>query len=190
VTRVLGDLERLTLLDELALVHHRDPVADMADDVEVVRHEKVGDPRVGLDLQEQVQHAGLGREVERADRLVTDDELRFQRQGARDGDALALPTRELARQATHGVPRQVHPVEQLLHTLTGRTTEDALDTERLGEDAPHRQGGIERRVRVLEDHLQLLAQRAALPAGSVAHVLTVKGDGAPRHGRQSQDGTT
>lgn len=39
--RVAGHLRGIALLDDLAAVHHGDPVADVADHVEVVRDEQV-----------------------------------------------------------------------------------------------------------------------------------------------------
>src|SRR5205085_1536271 len=42
VAWVLADLVGLAGLDDLALVHHRDPVGDVADDADVVGDEDVG----------------------------------------------------------------------------------------------------------------------------------------------------
>lgn len=69
------------------MTHHR----------QVVRDEDVGDPQLLLQLVEQVQHLRLHGEVQRGDRLVTDDHVGVQRQGTGDPDALALPTGELLR---------------------------------------------------------------------------------------------
>ena len=41
-------------LDDLAQIHDRDPVADLADRAQVVRDEQQGDIGVGLHLPEQV----------------------------------------------------------------------------------------------------------------------------------------
>ena len=99
------------------VVHHRDAVADVPDDVEVVGDEEVGDAGALLDLHEQVQHAGLGGQVQGADRLVADDQLGVAGQGAGDGDALALAAGELPRQPARGVGGQVHLVQQVAHPL-------------------------------------------------------------------------
>ena len=86
-------------LDDLPEVHDRDPVGDVADDGEVVGDEEVGEPELLLQLDEQVQHLRLDRDVERRHRLVGDDELRLQDERAGDPDALALAAAELVRVA-------------------------------------------------------------------------------------------
>ena len=43
-------------------------------------------------LHQQIENLGLDRHVERADRLVADDELGLNRERAGDADALALAT--------------------------------------------------------------------------------------------------
>ena len=67
------------------------------DDAEVVRDEDVREVELVLQVVEQVDHLRLDRDVERRDRLVGDDQLRVQRERARDADALSLAARELVR---------------------------------------------------------------------------------------------
>ena len=86
-------------LDDPPEVHHGDPVADVADDAQVVGDEQVGQPELALQPLEQVDDLGLDRHVERADRLVGDDQVGLQRERTRDADALALAARELVRVA-------------------------------------------------------------------------------------------
>ena len=50
-----------------------------------------------LEVVEEVENAGLDRDVERRGRLVEQQQFWFQQQGAGDGDALALAARELVR---------------------------------------------------------------------------------------------
>ena len=109
------DLVAVAVLDDLAAEHHGHAVADVADDGEVVRDEQVGDAGALLDLDEQIQHTLLGRQVQCRHGLVADDELRIEREGARDRDALTLPAREFARQTAARVRRQPDLVEQLPH---------------------------------------------------------------------------
>ena len=63
-------------LDQLADVHHRDAVADVLDDAQVVGDEQVGQAELVLQVLEQVEDLRLDRDVERRDRLVADDQLR------------------------------------------------------------------------------------------------------------------
>ena len=112
-SRAGGDLVAVAGLDQLAPVHHGDPVADVADHGQVVRDEEVGDAGALLDLDEQVEHPGLGRQVERRDRLVADDELRVEGERPGDCDALPLTAGELARQPARGIRGKAHLLEQL-----------------------------------------------------------------------------
>jgi hypothetical protein len=64
-----------------------------------VADEEVGEAVANLQLAEEIDDLGLHRHVEGRRRLVEDDQLRAQDDGARDGDALALAARELVRVA-------------------------------------------------------------------------------------------
>ena len=88
---------RARKLDELAQVHHRDAVGDVADDAQVVRDEDVRQPELRLEVLEQVEDLRLHRDVQRGDRLVGDDQLRVERERPRDPDPLPLTARELVR---------------------------------------------------------------------------------------------
>ena len=85
------------LLDDAAGVQHRDLVAQVVDHREVVADQQVGHAELLLQVLQQVQHLRLHRDVERADRLVGDDQARPRDQRARDRDALALAAGELVR---------------------------------------------------------------------------------------------
>ena len=71
----------------------------MLHDREVVRDEQVRDVALGLKVLEQVQDLRLDRDVERADRLVADDEVRLECDRPGDADALPLPAGEFVRLA-------------------------------------------------------------------------------------------
>ena len=61
--------------------------------------EQIGQTELLLQILEQVDDLRLDRNVERRDRLVAHDELRIDRQRARDADALALSARKFVRVA-------------------------------------------------------------------------------------------
>ena len=84
-------------LDDPAQVHHRDPVAHVADDGHVVGDEEHRQAQLLAQLVEQVQHGRLHRHVERRDRLVGHQQLGLERERAGDRDALALAAGEVAR---------------------------------------------------------------------------------------------
>ena len=125
VLRVLADLVGGPLLDDLALVHHRDPVGDVADDADVVGDEEVGEAELVLEVVEQVDDLRLDRDVERRDRLVADHQLRFQRQRPGDPDPLPLAAGELVREAVVVLGGEPDPLQQLLHLRAAGPTPEA-----------------------------------------------------------------
>src|SRR5262245_29437804 len=74
VQRALVELVAASDLYDTAEIHDGDAVGDMADHGEVVGYENVSEPEALLQLHKEVQHLRLDRNVERGDRLVTDDE--------------------------------------------------------------------------------------------------------------------
>ena len=70
-------------------------------------------PSFSPQLLEQVQHRRLHRDVERRDGLVGDEQLRLEREGARDAHALALTAGELARIGVERPRAEPDEVEQL-----------------------------------------------------------------------------
>ena len=172
-------------LDDLAQVHDRHPVADMPDHGQVVRDHHVGQAQLVLQVLEQVDDLGLDRHVKRGDRLVGDDQLGPQRQGAGDPDALPLAAGELVRVPVVVLGIEADELEQFLHAApdpAGRR--DLLQPEWRTHDGAHGVPGIERRVGVLEDHLDLAAQRTHLALPQVGDVAAVNHD--PAAGRLVQ----
>src|ERR1700730_18147509 len=104
-------------LDDLAQVHDDDPVRDVLDHREVVRDEEGGQAALLLQPFEQVDDLGLDGDVERADRLVADDEAGIDGQGAGYAHALPLAPRELVWVAVAEGGNQTHDVAQLLDAL-------------------------------------------------------------------------
>ena len=84
-------------LDDAAEIHHGDAVGDVLHHREIVRDEDVGEAEPPLQVAQQVEHLRADRHVERRDRLVAHDQLRLDRERARDHDALALPAGEFVR---------------------------------------------------------------------------------------------
>ena len=97
--RVVEDGAGRTALDDLALPHDDDPVADVVGGREVVGDVDDRDAEVVAQRPEQVDDRHAQRGVDHRHRLVGDDErgLRYQRAG--DRDPLQLAARELVREA-------------------------------------------------------------------------------------------
>src|SRR5579884_2172200 len=172
VTRMLVQALRGADLEDPAEVHDGDPVGDLPDHREVGGDEDVREPELALEVLEQVEDLRLDGDVEGGDRLVADDQLRLERERARDADALALTAGELVRVAVVVLGVQADALEQLLHAPLAVLLR-VVDRERLRDDLPHALPRVERRVRILEDDLHLAAdrpQRALAEMGDVAPV--------------------
>ena len=63
------------VLDDLAGVHHGDPVAHAGDDAEVVGDQQHGDVEALLQIGEEIEDLRLDRHVEGGRRLVGDEQL-------------------------------------------------------------------------------------------------------------------
>ena len=90
-------------------VHDRDAIADVLDDAHVVGDEDVGEPQLGLERLEQVEHLRLDRDIERRHRLVAHDQLRLEDQRPGDADPLALAAGELVRDSAGRGTRRAPP---------------------------------------------------------------------------------
>jgi hypothetical protein len=121
-----------------------------------VGDEQVRQPELDLQLGEHVEDLRLDRDVEGGNGLVCDDELRGRDERACDPDPLPLPARELVRVAVVVLGVQPDHFEHLPDArppLVARA--EVLEPKRLGDDRPHGAAGVERRVGVLEDELDL-----------------------------------
>src|SRR5581483_4109195 len=99
VAWIAEHLVAATRLDDPALVHHRDAVADPFHHRHVVRDEQVGDAKLGLQLLKQVEDARLNRDVERGDTLIGHDDLGRDGKRPRNADALPLAAGEFVGMA-------------------------------------------------------------------------------------------
>lgn len=102
----------LTLFDDVAAIKQIDPIADLAQHGEIVRDEQEGQAVLGLDALEQIEDLRLHRDVERRARFVADEQLRLDREGAGDGNPLALAAGKGGRQAIDAAGLQADLVEQ------------------------------------------------------------------------------
>ena len=152
-------------------VHHRHAVADVPHDAQVVRHEEVGQPELGLQVLEQIQDLGLHRDVQGRDRLVGDHQAGLERERAGDADALALAAAEGMGEPPHVLGPEPDAAQEIGHALLALApAPHAVDQQRLADEVEQRHAGIERGERVLEDHLHLAAQRPQLRPAQPAHL--------------------
>ena len=85
------------LLDDLAGVHHRDPIAHLGDDAEVVGDQDDRGAGLVAQVAHEVEDLGLDRHVERGRGLVGDQQLRLAGKRHRDHDPLCHPAGHLVR---------------------------------------------------------------------------------------------
>ena len=91
------DRFRIRRLHNPAQIHHHHPAADVLDDREVVSNKQVSDSQLLLQILQQIDDLGLHRHIQRAYRLITDEQPRLNGQRARDADPLPLSAAELVR---------------------------------------------------------------------------------------------
>ena len=123
-----------------------------------------------LQLVEEVEDLGLDRDVEGADRLVGHDDLRLERQGPGDADALALPPGELVGVAVHRRGIEADALEERGRGLQGGPDILAVGDRAVGDGPPDAHPRVQRTVGILEDHLDpppRLPQGLARQAGHV-----------------------
>ena len=173
VPRVGEQLGGRRRLDDPAQVHDGDPVADVAHDRHVVGDEQHRQPEPLLQVGEQVEHRRLHRDVERRHRLVGDQHLGLERQRAGDRRRAGAGRRRTgagcASSALGGRPTRSISSRQRASTWLGGTSLWARSSSPSAWRTVMPR--VERRVRVLEDHLD----RA--PLGAVAlrrHRLAVE----------------
>lgn len=145
-------------LDDPAVAHHRDAVAEVHGLVQVVRDEDDGLAERLLELEQLVLHLPADERVERGERLVHQQHVRVGRERPGEADALAHPARELRGQR---VLPAVEPGEcdRLARTSAALGATDALDLERERGVVDHR--AVRQQGEVLEHHAHPAATELA-----------------------------
>jgi hypothetical protein len=164
--RPLEDLVGRALLDDHAVLHHEDAVAEVADDAEVVRDEEVAHARRLAQSRQQVEDLRLDRHVERRHRLVEHDHGGAGRERAGDGDPLPLAARHPQREAPGDPGREADLLQQLEHAgTTGGTPGELSRRQGVQQDALDVPARVERAQRVLIDDRDESAPQAATGLG-------------------------
>ena len=168
-------------LHDLPQIHHRDPVAQVFDHPQVVRDEEIRQPELLLNVREQVDDLGLDGDVERGDGLVADDQVGFQGESPGDADALPHASRELVRHTPGQLRVETDDAHEFRDAALplGAGQLRVLE-KRLGDGAADVEAGIERRMRVLKDHLHARTQRTQFSRRSGLEIDAVKDDAARR----------
>ncbi len=138
-----------------------------------MRHENHRQMQPLLQLQEQIDHLRLHRNVERRHKLIGNDDVGLDSKRPGNADALALAARKLMRITTRSILRQAHEFQELgdaAGNIGGRS--HLVDAQRLADDLLHRHAWIERAVGVLKDHLDTAVEAAPIACLEMRDVLT------------------
>ncbi len=165
------------LLDHVALVHDRDPVAVLRHDPEIVGDEQHGRTAGAHGGPQRVQELGLDRHVEAGGRLVRDQQSRLVDGRHRDQHALGHAAGQLVRVRV-GTPARIRNPDrcQRLDRLRACLAATSpvmcpVDVGDLVADLEHR---VECRARVLDHQPHLAAaDPAQLVVARVEHALAL-----------------
>ena len=139
-------------------VHHRDPVAYVFHDAQVVRDEDIGEAALLLQRHEKVEHLGPYGHVQGAHRLVADDQFGVHAERPGYADALPLPAGELVGIAVHVFGSHVYGLEQIADYFPPlRPRPRPVLSEGILEGADDGEGGVKGRVGILEHDLHALS---------------------------------
>jgi len=151
---VIIKLPRLADFHDVAQVHHRYAVGDVADDGKVMGDEEVAQVLVPvLELFQEIDDLRLDGNVQRGDGLVAHDERRVAGQGAGYPDALALAAGKLVREAAGHRGIEADDAEELFHPVLifAPGQYHAVDFQRLTDDAAGALPGVKGGIGVLKD---------------------------------------
>ena len=153
------------LLYHVAQVHNTDTIGNIADNGKVMSNKQVGQVLLFLQVAQQVDNLRLNRHIQRRHRLVTNDKLGISSQTACNADSLALTAGKLVRIAVEEVGSQTaffhDPHDRVLQSGAVFGIK-AVRNQTFTDDLTNRHTGVQRRIRILEDKLQVTAQLAHL----------------------------
>jgi hypothetical protein len=95
--RMFEDVSDPADLRELAQVHDGDAIRDIPNRGHVMGDHQVREPHLPLQRHEAIEDLCLDGDIERAGRLVEDDDLRVHDEGSGEGETLPAPAGELMR---------------------------------------------------------------------------------------------
>src|SRR5437762_1456324 len=175
--------------DQLPQIHDTDARGDVFDNRNGVRDEQVGQPKLLLEIGEQVDDLRLNRNVQSGDRFTGHNQFRLQRQRSSDADSLPLPAAELMRIPIHHRRIQSHRLQQVGNVMFAfRSTRQMMNGERLTDDRANRHSGIQRCIRILKDELHVAAFPPQFLLIEPADLDTVKSYTAGIRLDEAQDG--
>ena len=175
-------------------IQHQYALAQLPHQRQIVTDEQQAHVRLALQVREQGHDLLLGRDIQRTDRLVADEQTGLQDRGAGDADTLALSAGELVRVAARELGGESHAAQHRgeLRGARGAIEIRGVHPRRLAHDLADRHARIEASQRVLEDDLQIASQRAQHTLGQIRerlpHPHDATGGGAQQLQRGAHEG--
>ncbi len=111
--RIFEDRRARADFHDPAQIHHTYLMGDPFDHGHVMADEQVTQAQVRLQVHHQVDDLRLHGHIQRADRLIRDDQLGVYSERAGYGGALALAARQFMRKARHELARQADAVKDV-----------------------------------------------------------------------------
>ena len=150
----------------------------MADDGEVVTDEDKRNSEFLLQFLDKVDDLGLDGNIEGGDRLIADDQLRFEDHGPGDAYPLALATGEFMGISIDHQWQQADLVHDLLYPVSPLLLGEFWKVygQRFGDDLTDSHAWVEGSQRILKDDLQLFSYAGHLGGVQPFQVFT-----APDH---------
>ena len=166
------------------MIDDTDPVGQGSNDGEIVGDEQDPKAERRLQLTQKLDDAGLDGNVQRRQDFIAEQHVRIHDQCPCDRNPLPLAAGELVGEATDGGQRQPHLMERFLDAMPyDRRFKIVERSDGVRQDLADPMTGVERAVRVLEDHLQPASLAMRSVPGQGTERLAVQADGAAR-GRQ------
>ena len=168
-------LVRAGHLHDLAQIHDRHIVGDIAHDGQVVADEHIGQVHALLQLHQQGDDLRLNGHIQRGDHLVADDEVGLQCQRPGDGDALPLAAGELVGIAEAEIRVDANQLQLAHHIVVPLhlIAQHFVDIQALGHHVHDRHSGVQRREGILGDHLNVLAHTLKASGVQILHIMAL-----------------
>src|SRR5580698_1018135 len=148
------------LLQDFAFVHHGDFVSETRNQLKIVGNMHVGERTARLQLRQQGENHVLICGVETGKRFIEDQQLRFERQRARDREALLLAAAEFGSALVCAVGRQSYKFHQRQRALILFDRRSfALDAQGFGDDFTRRETRVQGFGGLLKNILNFAAKR-------------------------------
>jgi hypothetical protein len=130
--------------NDLAQVHHADPVGHVRNYAQIVGDQQVGETQFVLKPEQKIHDLRSYRYIQRGYGFVENEEFWFRSECPSDGYSLSLPSTQLVWVMAGEGRWESHEIKEFSNpSCSGRTTSDFLGGQRVGDDASDFPPGIQ-----------------------------------------------